>query len=305
MKIKLVMFLAVLIVPLTAVAVEEYDALAFTAKGEMIKGSFLRQDDYKVIMRVEGQLYEYPSNDLAVVIFDNNYTNFYRDRDSQTSADPNLVILKQNAHVSGRVTSVVPGERIVIQRRDGVVSYNTHDVARIYYNPRPLFALAEITGNNTLKLPEPEEETGGDDDKGGDKKRGGGKDRDKKDPGKNKNKKKPKPAERLAGGEVFIRMKGGATTRGLIYDAQGRNLELILRDGRKFLVNNIDIINYVEVKNNYPKDKNLIRPGGATFIMRNGGTAYGVVLDYRGDGEWELADGRRLRWNQIARIYFR
>lgn len=272
------------------VKAQEYPALVYTVGGEEINCSFVRQDGFTVVLRIEGVQRQYSPNDLAVVIFDNNYTNYYTDQQALESANPNMAFLKQgHVLIPGRVLSVVPQgiTQIELPTR-GVARYNTVEIARIYYNPRPFFDKATITGNNTVEFAA--DENKGDDDS----KKGNRKDR----------KKKEKKVESLVGGQVFIKMKGGATTRGIVYDVTGTDPQLVLTDGRKLMLRDISLINYVEVKDNYPKDKRSIKVGGATFIMRNGAVTYGQVIDYRGDGEWELADGRMLPWGQIARIYF-
>jgi hypothetical protein len=236
---------------------------------------------------------EYNVNDLAVVIFDNNYTNFYQDRDSIHLANPHMMIMKRGEVIPGRVVSVVPdASTTVTLPQDRPFRVMTVDVARIYYNPRPFFDKAEITGNNTVVIDTGEEGGGKGGGKGGGRK-GGGKGGGKED------------VEKLFGGDVYVKMKGGASTRGLIYDVTGVNPELVFRDGRKILLANVAIINYIEVKDNYPGDKQKVKLGTATFIMRNGAVVYGQVVDFRGEDEWELTDGRRISWSQIARIYFR
>lgn len=295
MKRNLITLLALLCIAVPAAA--QYNALVYSVDGEAFECQFVRQDGFNVTLRFGAETRVYNANDLAVVIFDNGFTNFYKDRDSHQMADPNYLVQKNGGVVIGQVVSFIPNGTVVVNRPGGG-SFNLPavDFARVYYNPRPFFANVKITGNNTVELAA----NGGDDEGRG---RDNGKDRDK---GKGKGKGNNQPqVESLVGGEVFLRLKNGATTRGIIYDVGSRDPELIFTDGRKLRLSDVDLINYREVKSDYKEDKNRIRIGGATFILHNGGVVYGVVVDYRGQGEWEFTDGRRVPWSQISRIYFR
>jgi hypothetical protein len=276
-------------------AAAQYNALVYTVDGDAFECVFVRQDGFNITLRFGSENRVYNANDLAVVIFDNGFTNFYRDRDSHAMADPNYLVQKNGGVVIGMITSFVPDGTVVINRPGGgTFNLPAVDFARVYYNPRPFFEKAKITGNTTVEFAAADD---GEDDNQG-KGRGNGKNRDK------ANGKKPQ-VESLVGGEVFVRMKNGGTTRGIVYDVMSRDPELVFNDGRRIRLSEIDLINYAEVKFDYKEDKNRLRLGGATMIMRNGGVAYGVIIDYRGDGEWEFNDGRRIPWSQIARIYFR
>lgn len=284
-----------LMVPLATA--EEYTVQVYSTTGEEAVTQFVRQQEFTVTFRVEGLIREVSANDIGVIIFDNNYTNFYGDLDRIDMADPNLIVLKRGVYIGGRLISMIPDGRATIQTERGAVTYNAVDIARIYFNPRPFFAAVAITGNNTVALPA--DDGGGDEDQA-DK---GNRDRDRnKNKGKNKDRDNNEAVQRLGGGDAFIVFRNGGTTLGNVYDVTGANPELVLRDGRKFLLTQIRMINFVETRANYAQDKPQV--GWATFIMRNGTVITGRVVDYRGAGEWELADGRMIPGGQVARIYF-
>ena len=292
--------LAALALVTPAIFAQEYTTLVYSTAGEEATVQFVRHQEFTVTFRVDGLLREVNANDIGVVIFDNNYTNFYGDRDRLDTADPHLIVLKRGAVIGGRLISMIPQQRATIQTARGAVTYNAVDIARVYYNPRPFFDAVEITGNNTLALPEGAAE-GDDEDRADDRDRG--KDRNKgKGKGKNKDRGNKEVVQRLGGGDAFIVFRNGGTTTGTVYDVQGANPELVLRDGRKFPLGQIRMINFVETRSKYAKDKP--QAGWATIIMRNGAVITGRIIDYRGAGQWELADGRMIAGGQVARIYF-
>lgn len=285
--------LAALALFVSLAAADEYTAMVYSTAGEQAETQFVSQRDYTVTFRVNGLIREINANDIGVVIFDNNYTNFYGDQDRLNMADPNLIVLKSNAYIGGRLVSMIPNQQATIQTARGTVTYNAVDIARVYFNPRPFFDAVEITGNNTVALPADENQ--GDENQGNDK----GKNRDR---NKNKNRGNDEAVQRLGGGDCFIVFRNGGTTLGNIYDVTGTNPELVLRDGRKFVLSQIRMINFVETRSNYAKDNP--QAGWATFIMRNGAVVTGRVIDFRGNNEWELADGRMIPNAQVARVYF-
>jgi hypothetical protein len=294
-------YLAALMLAIFAMAApaqQEYPALTFAADGEVIEGYFVRHNGSTVSLRINGTVTNFNASDLGVVIFDNGYTNFYRDKDNMHLAAPHLVILKNGAVIPGNVYSMVPNGRITIAtNRGATVTYNSVEVARIYFNPGPLFDSVEITGQNSLAMlddGEDEPEAGNPDER----------DR-KKDRKKNKRKdKNDENVVKLGGGEVFISFRDGGVTRGIVKDLSGNPLQVSLQDGRTFPLTSLRMINYVETRTNYPADQNKINPGFATLILRNGAVVSGTIIDYRGAGEWELHTGQRIPWSQIARIYF-
>lgn len=278
---------------------DEYNARVFSKEGEIAMVKFVRHQEFTVTLRVDGLIREVSANDIGVMIFDNNYTNFYGDRDRVNLADPHLIVLKNGAYIGGRLVSMIPNQRATIQTPRGSVTYNAVDIARIYYNPRPFFDSVDVTGNNSVEMLA--DDDGDDEDKADDD---GGKNRDRnKGKGKDKNRGNNNNAvQRLGGGDCFIVFRNGGTTTGNVYDVTGANPELVLRDGRKFPLSQIRMINFVETRAKYAKDNP--KAGWATIIYRNGAVTTGRIIDHRGNNEWELADGRMIPGGQVARIYF-
>lgn len=286
-------FLTMALVLIVSMAMAQ-NVLVFSTEGEYVNCNFVKIENNRVFLNVNGQIEAMDPNEIAVLIFDNGFTNYYKDRDFHGQADPNMIVMKRDQHYFGRVSTAYAGDKVMMTRSaGGFMEIPINQVARIYFNPRPFFQSAVITGNNSIEWDYGEEEA----EETTVKK-------------KNRNKKKNRPnnrrnaVEKLGGGMVAIQFRNSSSTTGIIYDAQGRDLELVLNDGRKFNMRNIKMINYEEVKFNYPSENRYKKPGYATFILRGGGVQYGQIIDYRGQGEWELVGGQRIRWNQVKRIYF-
>lgn len=273
------------------------NVLVYSTEGEYVNAGFVKIENNRVFLNVNGQIDSVDANDISVLIFDNGFTNFYKDRDAHAQADPNMIVMKRDQNYFGRASHAYSGGKLTMTRSaGGFFEIPLDQVARIYFNPRPFFAKAVITGNSTIEWAVDEETPGTDPDpaqgRNNGKKRGGG----------NKNNRQ-NAAQQLGGGMVAIQFRNNSSTTGIIFDAQGKDLELVLNDGRKFNMRTIKMINYQEVDFNYPKENKLKKPGYATFILRGGGVVYGQIIDYRGQGEWELVGGQRILWNQVLRIY--
>ena len=74
-------FVGIIAFVLLAVPVlaDEYNAWVVKADGEQLEAMFVVQNGTSVTLRVEGQLVNFNTGELGVVIFDNNYTDFYKD----------------------------------------------------------------------------------------------------------------------------------------------------------------------------------------------------------------------------------
>lgn len=285
------------IVALASVAAaEEYGAWVVKADGQSMNAFFVRQTGTTITLRVDGQTYNYNTGEIGLVVFNNDYTDFSLDEANKSRANPHLLVQKNGDVLGGNLTAFTPGGKMTMVVSSRLYTYDAVTAARIYYNIHAFFASVTVTGKNTIATGGEEEEEEKEKEKKGKREKKNGK----------KGKDKKETYEAMVGGQVFIRMKNGATTTGLIYDVMGTGPTLVLTDGRRINIPNIDIINYQSTQHNYPGDKRKIKVGGATFIMRNGAVASGVVYDYRGeDPYWELTDGRRIMASQVARIYFR
>ena len=113
-------------------------------------------------------------------------------------------------------------------------------------------------------------------------------------------------AKMLFGGRIFLKLKEGDSTKGVIYDLVDADLVLVLTDGRRYPIDDIRMINYESAEELYPEDEGKVQSGVSTFILRDGGVVYGLVTGYSSTKErfWQLDDGTRISTNQIARIYF-
>ena len=291
MKKSVILTMALLLIAGLALA---QNVLVYSTEGEYVNAGFVKIENNRLFLNINGQLDSVDVNEVAVLIFDNGYTNFYKDRDSHGGADPNMIVMKRDQNYFGRAAAGYASGKLTMTRSaGGYFEIPMHEIARIYFNPRPFFQKAVITGNNSIEWDNGNKQTTPDNNRKKDKKKN------------KKNRNKPaQNVQKLGGGMVAIQFRNSSSTTGIIFDAQGRDLELVLRDNRRFNMRSIKMINYEEVKFNYPSENKLKKPGFATFILRGGGVMYGQIIDYRGQGEWELAGGQRIRWNQVKRIYF-
>lgn len=269
---------------------QRYPAHIYLKDAGDFKCEVINIDSYKVRFTYwennSQQFGEIALGDLGLVIFDSGKNNYPADSGRQHQASPHQVVFKNGSVLNGQLISFVPGQTLVINNSGRQENYKASDIARVYFNPVELFRNARIVSNNYI---EAAQGTGGSSQQQGNNNRGGN---------------KQQKAERLGGGEVMITFYNGNTARGIIYDARGRNLEIVMQDGRTFKLNSIYQINYEEAVHSYKEDQNL-RQGGATFIYKNGAKTFGQVLDYRGKNQWELTDKRMIPARQLARIVFR
>ena len=116
--------------------------------------------------------------------------------------------------------------------------------------------------------------------------------------------------ERLFGGRAYIALRDGSSATGAIYGLAGElpQLLLVLTDGRRFGIADIELIDFETAGRSHEVGGESVGDWTATFIQRDGGVVRGVLVGYRDDGSgrfWLLRDGRRVPAQSVARIHFR
>ncbi len=120
----------------------------------------------------------------------------------------------------------------------------------------------------------------------------------------------PEQHERLFGGRAYIALRDGSSATGAIYGLVGEfpQLLLVLTDGRRFGIADIELIDFETAGRSHEVDGENGEDWMATFILRDGVVVQGVLIDYRSDGSgrfWLLRDGRWIPALSVARILFR
>ena len=115
--------------------------------------------------------------------------------------------------------------------------------------------------------------------------------------------------EQLFGGRAYLAFRDGSSAIGAIYGLMGEHPRLlVLTDGRRFSIADIEMIDFETVGRSYEVDIEGIEDWTAAFILRDGAVVPGVLVDYRSEDSgsyWLLQDGRRIPAQSVSRLHFR
>jgi hypothetical protein len=289
---------------LIAMAQSPVAVQVYGINGERVVCEFVQQIDSTVTLRENGQMSNYSVNDIAVVIFDNSYTDFYQDQADLQAADPYLICMKNGQVFGGNLSQLIPGRELPGQGNAGgrASRFQAADVARIYYNPRPFFSNVNVTSANSVAIHngnQPIPPNRNNQNRNAQKKNN----QNNQNTQNNQNNQQAAP---LPHGKHLMVFSDGRQLIETIDGISAKSGTLYMHNKKTAIpYANLVMINFTKNKVEYAVDRNLnTYQGQITIVLRNKQVLYKTLIKFSNKSGWQFTDGSTLPTKAVARVYF-